>query len=196
MDFYFFLFDRFESLDLFGPVEIFGSLPDAKLHYVSMDGGIVTSAHSAQIVTEKARPLPEDSVLLVPGGMGTRPLSKDSVFLEKLKEVAGSAGYVLSVCTGSALLAAAGLLPGTRATSNKFAFDWACSAGDALWVKQARWVRDGRFYTSSGVSAGIDMALGFVSDTFGSDTAEQCARRAEYVWNDDPDNDPFCPAED
>ena len=191
MNYYFLLFDSFESLDLFGPVEILGKTPEAAMHYVSVEGGIVTSAQGARIETEKLELLPAGGVLIVPGGMGTRPLSKDAGFLASLKKLADSAEYVLSICTGSALLAAAGMLEGRRATSNKFAFDWARSTGEAEWIGKARWIRDGKFYTSSGVSAGIDMALGFVSDRFGRETAEDIARKTEYIWNDDPDNDPF-----
>lgn len=191
MNYFFLLFEGFETLDLFGPVEIFSKTPDAKLRYISMDGGIVSSAQGTQIVTEKAEKLPENSVLLVPGGMGTRPLSQNAEFLEKLAALAFPADFVLSVCTGSALLAASGVLEDRRATSNKMAFEWVRTTGDAEWAEKARWVPDGRFYTSSGVSAGIDMALGFVSDRYGRELAEGIARRTEYIWNDDPENDPF-----
>ena len=191
MNFYFLLFDRFETLDLFGPVEILGRAPDAGLHYVSTDGGVITSAHGAQIKTSKVDILPGNSVLLIPGGAGTRFLVNDAAFLEKIRELANSAEYVLSVCTGSALLAAAGLLEGKKATSNKFAFEWVKSTGDAEWVGIARWVHCGKYYTSSGVSAGIDMALGFVADNYGRDIAEENAKKAEYIWNDNADNDPF-----
>ena len=191
MEFFFLLFDGFESLDLFGPVEIFGRTPDPSLRYISMEGGPAVSAQGAAVLTEKADRLPAGSALLVPGGRGTRRLVTDGVFLEKLGALADGAEWVLSVCTGSALLAAAGRLCGVRATSNKLAFDWAMSAGGADWVRNARWVRDGRFYTSSGVSAGIDMALGFVADRWGRQAAEENARRAEYIWNDDANADPF-----
>ena len=191
MNFYFLLFDRFETLDLFGPVEIFGRTPDADLYYISTDGGIITSAQGAQIKTLKVESLPANSVLLIPGGMGTRILVDDTGFLRRIRELADSAEFVLSVCTGSALLAAAGLLKGRKATSNKYAFEWVKSTGDAEWVRKARWVHYGKFYTSSGVSAGIDMALGFVSDYYGRDIAEENAKMAEYIWNDNADNDPF-----
>ena len=191
MNYYFLLFDQFESLDLFGPVEIFARTPGASLHYISMDGGMVTSAQAATVVTAKADTLPAGSVLLVPGGMGTRRLVRDSVFLAKLAELCASADYILSVCTGSALLAAAGILQDRKATSNKIAFDWVRSAGDAEWIKKARWVRDGNIYTSSGVSAGIDMALGFVADHYGRDAAEENARKAEYLWSCNAVDDPF-----
>lgn len=191
MTFYILLFDDFESLDVFGPVEIFGRLEKGNIRYISMEGGKVTGIHGVEVYTDRAEKLPKGSVLLVPGGMGTRPLSQDEDFLKKLKDIADTADYVLSVCTGSALLAAAGLLEGVRATSNKFAFDWVTTTGKALWVNRARWVHDGRYYTSSGVSAGIDMALGFVADRLGRKAAEDNARRAEYIWNDSADDDPF-----
>ena len=191
MNFYFLLFDQFETLDLFGPVEIFGRTPDAGLHYISTDGRVITSAQGAQIKTSKVDILTGKSVLLIPGGKGTRILVNDSGFLEKIRELADSAEFVLSVCTGSALLAASGLLKGRKATSNKYAFEWVKNMGEAEWVEKARWVHSGKFYTSSGVSAGIDMALGFVADNSGRDIAEEIAKKVEYIWNDNADNDPF-----
>ncbi|EFB91818.1 hypothetical protein HMPREF7215_1416, partial [Pyramidobacter piscolens W5455] len=127
-----------------------------------------------------------------PGGRGTRPLAGDGEFLAALRELADASTYCLSVCTGSALLAGCGALNGREATSNKRALDWVTSCGEkVLWRGQARWVADGKFYTSSGVSAGMDMALGFVADRFGRERAAEIARQIEYRWNDDPDDDPF-----
>lgn len=95
---------------------------------------------------------------------------------------------VMTVCTGSALAAAAGLLDGLRATGNKRAFDWAMSMGEkVLWQRDARWTRDGKFYTAAGVSAGIDMALGFVADHFGRERALSIAEGMEYCWNEKPE---------
>ena len=156
--------------------------------------GIITSAQCTQILTQKAAKLPDDAVLVVPGGRGTRPLVKDADFLARLKDLADSATNVLSICTGSALLAAAGVLVNVKATSNKYAFEWVTStgdAGDAVWIRKASWVHDGRFYMSSGVSEGIDMALGFVADHYGLDAAKANAQRAEYIWNEDSEVDPF-----
>ena len=124
--------------------------------------------------------------------MGTRPLVKDKAFLARLKEKAEGAEYVLTVCTGSALLAGTGLLDGRKATSNKMAFEWVKSCGEkVLWQPSARWTADGKYYTASGVSAGIDMALGFMWDRFGAEKARTIARNTEYVWNSDPEKDPF-----
>lgn len=95
-------------------------------------------------------------------------------------------------CTGSALLAKSGRLDGHKATTNKTAFDWVTSQGpEVLWQRKARWVEDGRFITSSGVSAGIDMALSAIALMHGTATAEEVAFWSEYEWHDDPRWDPF-----
>ena len=98
----------------------------------------------------------------------------------------------MSVCSGSALLAKAGLLDGRRATSNKMFFQLARSQSDRVqWVTAARWVEDGPFATSSGVSAGTDMALAVIAKLYGRERAEQIAIQTEYSWHRDADRDPF-----
>ena len=104
-----------------------------------MKGGIITSAQGTQILTQKVAKLSDDAVLVVPGGRGTRPLVKDADFLAGLRDLADSAANVLSICTGSALLAAAGVLVNVKTTSNKYAFEWVTSTGDAVWSRKARW---------------------------------------------------------
>ena len=123
-------------------------------------------------------------VLLIPGGDGTRPLSKDRQWLDRLRELSSEASRVLTVCTGSALLAATGLLDGCRAASNGLTFDWVTSVSDRVtWIRDAHWIVDGNFRTSSGISAGIDMALSFVQDLVGSDAADQATTEMEYIRN-------------
>jgi transcriptional regulator GlxA family with amidase domain len=98
----------------------------------------------------------------------------------------------LTVCTGSALLAKSGQLNGREATSNKRAFDWAVSQGENVkWKKKARWTTDGKFYTSAGISAGMDMTLGFIRDRHGSDPARKIAYEIEYTWQENKDEDHF-----
>lgn len=186
------LFDDFETLDIFGPIEILARVEEYELVYESLEGGIVRSAQGTQIVTSRLGKAEPDSVLVIPGGRGTRTLVKDDTFLNRLSEFVQNAGYVLSICTGSALLAKAGALDGLKATSNKKALEWVISVSDQVdWIRHARWVRDGKFYTSSGVSAGMDMALGFVGDLYGMQKAEQIAGDIEYIWNRDQNADPF-----
>ena len=103
-----------------------------------------------------------------------------------------TAVYTLSVCTGSGLLAHAGVLDGNRATTNKAAIHWvADQSPQVTWVPQARWVEDGTIFTSSGVSAGMEMALGAITRMHGRAAAEEAAKWAEYTWHDDADHDPF-----
>lgn len=187
------LFDGFETLDAFGPAEIIGKLPEAyRLGYFSMRGGIASSSQQIRVDTLPFSAMSAGGVLLIPGGMGTRTLVHEAAFIDQLHAVALNAAFVLTVCTGSALLAQTGLLDGRSATSNKLAFDWVQSVGPGVnWVRQARWVVDGNLYTSSGVSAGMDMALGFISDAHGQNTARNIADRIEYIWNANKNYDPF-----
>ncbi len=100
-----------------------------------------------------------------------------------------------SVCSGAWLLAQAGLLEGRRATTNKLYFKVATALPAKVdWVKHARWVEDGKYITSSGVSAGTDMALALAAKFHGADAARQLAHSLEYQWIEDPNNDPFAVA--
>ena len=188
------LFDGFELLDVFGPVEIFGQLPDRfRIDLIGQAAGPVTSAQGPRVVADHAYDdAPPCDIVLVPGGIGTRRLVADEAFLRWLGDWASGAGYVTSVCTGSGVLAAAGLLDGFRATSNKRAFGWASTQGhDVEWVPQARWVEDRTRWTSSGVSAGMDMALALVERLHGEAAALEAADAVEYDWHRDPSWDPF-----
>ncbi|MCI1858913.1 MAG: DJ-1/PfpI family protein [Sporolactobacillus sp.] len=186
------LFPDFETLDVFGPAEVLGHVADATLHYVSMAGGRVLSRQQVPVMTEPLAAADATGVLLIPGGRGTRTLVNDAAFIAKLGRAAASSAFCLTVCTGSALLARTPCLNGRRATSNKRAFEWVKKMNPSVrWLERARWVRDGKYYTSSGVSAGIDMTLGFVADQQGERSALAIARGMEYVWNADRTNDPF-----
>lgn len=188
------LFDGFETLDLFGPVELFGMHEDAfKMRLVAETPGPVTSAQGWQALAEAGfDDAVQYDILLVPGGAGTRREIDNPALLTWLHRQATGAQFVTSVCTGSALLAKAGLLDGKRATSNKQAFDWVASTGPEVdWVYEARWVEDGRVWTSSGVSAGMDMTLALIAQILGPRAAEDAANWAEYTWHRDAGHDPF-----
>lgn len=195
MDVAVWLFDGFETLDAFGPVEILGRLPDLfHLHFLSMAGGIVHSRQQVATDTVRVQQFQprHPFALLLPGGMGTRQLVDDGAFLAALSERAMNAAWVLSVCTGSALLGRAGLLDHKKATTNKRSFDWVVSTSPQVdWQRKARWVRDGSIYTSSGISAGMDMTLGFLAEHWGVELAEEVASQMEYLWNRQADHDPF-----
>lgn len=192
MDVNILLFPDFETLDAFGPVEVLGCIEEYKLHYISVPSGMITSRQGIKVLTEDIIDTDPYGILLIPGGQGTRSLVNNNEFIEKLSDIAMKSKYCLTVCTGSALLAKTGLLNSRKATSNKKAFEWVKSINtNVLWTEKARWVVDQKYYTSSGVSAGIDMALGFVAETSGINKAQKIAEHIEYIWNPDPNNDPF-----
>lgn len=188
------LFEGFELLDVFGPLEIYGVAPGR--FEITLVGPHLEPLASAQgprsvcdHVYERA---PRRDIVLVPGGIGNRPLLEDRRFLEWLAAYCATADYVTSVCTGSALLAAAGLLEGYRATTNKRAFSWVRELGNAVeWVPEARWVVDRNRWTSSGVAAGIDMALALTAHLYGDEAARRTADGTEYDWHSDSSWDPF-----
>lgn len=188
------LFDQFELLDAFGPAEIFGKDLDMfEVHYYSQYGGVVESAQNAKIITEEYRTHPEKkNVLLLPGGAGTRELVHYQEYIDYINDIARSSDYILCVCTGAALLAKTSIMNGKEATTNKRAFDWVISQNESVnWIRKARWVKDGNIYTSSGVSAGMDMSLGFIRDIEDEEKAKEISRRIEYIWNENSHDDPF-----
>jgi len=188
------LYPDFELLDLYGPLEMFGSLgDDVQIVTVAETAGPVRSFQGPQTLAEHGfADAPPLDLLLLPGGIGTLPALESDALLGFLRERAASARVTMSVCSGSAILAKAGLLDGRRATSNKMFFSLATSQSDQVeWVEAARWVVDGPMVTSSGVSAGTDMALAVIEDLFGTERAEQVAAYTEYQWHRDPDTDPF-----
>lgn len=194
MNITFLLFENFETLDVFGPVEIFGRLKnDYQFSFGSLHGGQVKNEHGVSIATEKIDDVKHKTeIFIIPGGHGTRTEISNTQLLEKIREVVAISKFVLTVCTGSGLLAKTGLLDGRVATSNKKAFDWAAAQGQNVkWVKKARWTKDEKFYTSAGVSAGMDMSLGFLSDLHGIDFARKVAFDIEYNWTENMDDDNF-----
>ena len=186
------IFNDFETLDLFGPVEVFGRCNECSVKYFSMEGGKITSNQNVQIFTESIKNIAKNDVLMIPGGKGTRALVKDLNYINVLKNIVGKTHWCLTVCTGSALLAKTGFLDGLEATSNKMSFEWVKTNGvNVKWKYKARWVVDSKYYTSSGISAGIDMSLGFICDQFGKEKANEIAKIMEYEWNNNKENDNF-----
>jgi transcriptional regulator GlxA family with amidase domain len=133
-------------------------------------------------------------VLIVPGGPGTRVAGSEAVeaAVRFIREVFPSLKGLLTVCTGALLAARAGVLEWRRATTNKNRWETVTAEGEGVqWVRRARWVRDGNVWTSSGVSAGIDMTLAWIEEVFGDEAATEIAEGMEYIRVRDPENDPF-----
>ncbi len=184
MDIHFLVFNNFEELDLVGPWEFVGLLADRKKCsppvLVTLNSMTPVGEHgmrfAADVHFSESR---QPDVLFVPGGSGARAAKNDPEVMAYLQEYGRGCRSVLSVCTGSYLLQKAGLLEGRRATTH-WAFLDHLKADTSIEVVERRFVRDENIWTSAGVSAGMDMTLAFIADSFGSDAAADVQLDAEY----------------
>ncbi len=191
------LFEGFELLDCYGPLEMFGLLEgDARITVAAEKIGAVKSAAGPSGMADATMAGASGfDVLLIPGGIGTRKQMTNTQFLAEVKRLAEGSQLVATVCTGSLLLARTGLLDGRKATSNKRAFQLVkINAPKVNWIAKARWVEDDKYFTSSGVSAGMDMALAVIARLCGREKSLEIARRAEFEWHEDSSWDPFAVA--
>lgn len=173
------LFPGVTHLDFTGPHQILCRLPGAKVTVASMGGADV---EADGLVFTRLTPLSEIEacdLLLIPGGFGTTEAMNDRDFIAEIRRLADGARYVTSVCTGSLVLGAAGLLKGKRAACH-----WAWRDQLALFgaiPDPSRVARDGRYITGGGVTAGIDFALTVVAELAGDDMAQSIQLAVEYA---------------
>lgn len=188
------LFPNFELLDVTGPLEMFGQLPDKfKIILIAEKEGPVNSIPGVALLARATlKNAPHLDLLLIPGGEHIQQNFSNQRLLTWIKQRSTQAELTLTVCTGSALLAKTGLLDHHHATTNKMAFTWVVQQRPQVkWQKHARWVDDGKFVTSSGVAAGVDMSLHVIARLYGIATGNEVANRTEYIWNKNPAVDPF-----
>lgn len=174
------VFEKLTALDAIGPYEVLRSVPGWEVRFVGPRKGTVrTDSGALGLSADYAlEEVTEPDIVLVPGGEGNRPLLKDETVLGWLREVNESTKWTASVCTGSLVLAAAGLLDGRRATSHWLYLEQLRELGaDPVG---GRFVEDGKFVTAAGVSAGIDMALHLVSREVGPEVAQAIQLGIEY----------------
>ena len=181
-------FDDMEELDLVGPWEVLRMWqlqhPDdgVEVFTASLDDATVTCAKGMQIITDMAiGDVGEVDVVLLPGGVGTRRLLGEEPLLEMLRARAASGALMTSVCTGSLVLAAAGILANRPATTYWNAMDLLVGLDDTIEPRpDDRFVDSGEVITAAGVSAGIDMALHLVARLHSVDRARQVRRAIQY----------------
>jgi transcriptional regulator GlxA family with amidase domain len=185
-----FIFPDVEVLDFCGPYEVF-SVTGHQVEPGSFR--VLTVGETAEPLAARngLKVIPDVSfadcppldVVLIPGGQGTRPLLYHDQVLAWIYEQAGVAELVLSVCTGSLLLAKAGLLDGLEATTHHLALDLLREVGPQATVRDdVRVVDNGRVITSAGVASGIDMSFHVVAKLLGQEVAERVAKYIEYPW--------------
>jgi transcriptional regulator GlxA family with amidase domain len=177
------LFDRFTALDAVGPYEVLSRIPDARVRFVASDPGPKRTENEMLAITADARlsDLPEPDIVVVPGGRGTRALLEEREMLGWINHAHEHSRWTTSVCTGSLLLAAAGVLDGLEATTHWLELDTLAELG-ARPVER-RVVEQGKVITAAGVSSGIDMALTLAARIGGDDLAQAIQLSIEY----DPD---------
>ncbi|WP_405622192.1 DJ-1/PfpI family protein [Streptomyces sp. NBC_00076] len=174
------LFDRFTALDAVGPYETLGRLPDAETVFVAeRTGPVRTDTGNLALTADKTlAEVPSPDIVVVPGGPGQTPQMENATLLDWLRTADATSTWTTSVCTGSLLLAAAGLLAGRRATSHWLALDFMRTFG--VEPTQERVVFDGKYVTSAGVSSGIDMGLTLLGRIAGDEHARAVQLLTEY----------------
>jgi putative intracellular protease/amidase len=173
------LFPGVTHLDFTGPHQILCRLPGAKVTVASLQGGEIEADGLVFAHLPRLADLSACDILIVPGGFGTTEAMADTDFLDQIRRLAADARYVCSVCTGSLVLAAAGLLKGRRAACH-----WAWRDQLALFGAEpdpARVVRDGHVFTGGGVTAGIDFALTIAAEVAGEAVAQGIQLAVEYA---------------
>jgi cyclohexyl-isocyanide hydratase len=173
------IFDRMSHLDFTGPHHVFSAVPDVRITVASIDGRDVKADGFVFSGLADLSEVESCDVLCVPGGFGASIAMLNESFMRDIRRLAGGAEYVTSVCTGSFILAAAGLLRGKRAATYWANRELLTELG--VNVENERVVRDGNIITGGGVTAGIDFALVAISEIFGRDIAEAVELRVEYA---------------
>lgn len=174
------IFDGITALDAVGPYEVLSRLPDAEVVFVAHAPGPYRTENGVLALTADAAlaDVPDPEVVVVPGGFGTRRLMTDETMLSWLRAVHAGSQWTTSVCTGSLLLAAAGLLDGLRATTHWLELETLRQFG-AEPVSE-RVVLQGKVITAAGVSSGIDMALTLAAAIAGDELAQAIQLGIEY----------------
>ena len=174
------LFDRLTALDAVGPYEVLSRIPGATVKFVAKEPGPKrTDVGSLALVADYTLDqVPSPDIVVVPGGPGQAALMDDEPVLNWIRQAHETSRWTTSVCTGSLVLGAAGLLKGLKATSHWLAYDALRSLGAE--AVSDRVVIEGKIITAAGVSAGIDMALTLVARECGDDPAQAIQLGIEY----------------
>lgn len=176
----FILYPRLTQLDFTGPYEVLARMPGAAVTLASKEGGALETEMGLTFAgLTKLADVPSADLIMIPGGPGQTAAMLDPDFMAHVKRLGEGARYVTSVCTGSLILAAAGLLKGKRAGSHWAYRDLLSNFG--VTPDPARVVRDGNAITGGGVTAGIDIALTIVADLAGEDVAKMIQLALEYA---------------
>jgi putative intracellular protease/amidase len=174
------IYDRFTALDAVGPYEVLSRLPGATVHFIAAEPGLKqTETKMLSLAADLSLDdLPDPEIIMVPGGYGTRALLEDEHMVGWLRRAHETSEWTTSVCTGSLLLAAAGILDGLEATTHWLEYDLLERLGARPTARRV--VEQGKVITAAGVSSGIDMALVLAAHVAGDDVARAIQLGIEY----------------
>jgi len=175
------LYDGFFELDAIGPFQVLKGLVGTKVFFVAEKTGIIKGGSGLQITVERGiESVDQLDILLIPGGTkGTVAASKNENILAWIKKIDKNSQFTTSVCTGAWILGEAGLLANKKATTNWYRAKEKLAKYNARFIEE-RWVQDGKYWTSAGVSAGIDMSLALVAAIKGETYAKMIMLNLEY----------------
>ncbi|KAK2592876.1 hypothetical protein QQS21_009408 [Conoideocrella luteorostrata] len=203
------LFNSFDTIDVFGPIDVLFYLSMSKhlnLNFVAETMNPMWMRPSSPALNKfgsqfmasinpthtYSEPPKDIDVLLVPGGLGMRNETITKSAVDFIRKAYPNVKYLLTICTGSGVAAKAGVLDGKRATTNKAAWNETTKMGpEVKWVSPARWTEDGNVWTSSGVTAGLDLIFEFIDKKYSKELSQTLQNRVEYERVKDACADPF-----
>lgn len=176
-----FVYDGFNNLDAMGPFQVLKQISGAKTFLIAKKRGLVTNNSGVKIQVDSAiYDVKNLDIIVIPGGaMETLLMSQDTAVISWIRKIDKSSKYTTSVCTGAWILGATGLLQDKDATTNWYRAEEMLSNYGAKFKKR-RYVQDGKYWTSAGVSAGIDMSLAIIDDLFGEKYTQGVMLDLEY----------------
>jgi len=174
------IYENLTALDAVGPYEVLSRLPEAKVVFVAVEPGPKRTETDmlSLVADESLADVPEPDVIVVPGGLGTRALLHDEALVGWIRRAHETSQWTTSVCTGSLLLGAAGVLEGLEATTHWASLEWLSGFGAKPVARRV--VEQGKVVTAAGVSSGIDMALTLAARIAGDDVAQAIQLGIEY----------------
>lgn len=174
------IFDGITALDAIGPYEVLARLPGARVRFVALSPGTYRTDNKqlGLVADDPLSAIPHPEIVLVPGGFGTRALMTETRLLDWIRTAHATSQWTTSVCTGSLLLAAAGVLKGLEATTHWGTLEQLAEFGAR--PVQRRVVEQGKVITAAGVSSGIDMALTLAARIAGDEVAQGIQLSIEY----------------
>lgn len=175
------LYNGYQTLDAMGPYEVLSNLMGVKVFFVAKEKGVINNQRGMGITVDKSiRDVNQLDILIIPGGAAeTFQMTSDTAVLNWIRKIDKQSIYTASVCTGAWILGATGLLKGKNVSTNWYRASERMSIYGANYLPE-RWVKDGKYWTSAGVTAGLDMSLAIINDLYGPRYTQGTMLNLEY----------------